>query len=71
MIALGNGLPEDLDHLEKISQTMMDASFCPLGQTAPSVLSQALKKYHQEFIEHIHNNNCPAGVCNMNFTEED
>ena len=71
MIATGNGLPEDLDHLEKISQTMMDSSFCPLGQTAPSVLKQALKKYHQEFIEHIHNNNCPAGVCNMNFTEED
>ncbi|MCK5848766.1 MAG: NADH-quinone oxidoreductase subunit NuoF [Caldisericia bacterium] len=71
MISYGYGLPEDLEKLERIANTMMETSFCPLGQTAPSVLLQALKKFRGEFLAHIDENICPAGVCEINFVEEE
>jgi NADH-quinone oxidoreductase subunit F/NADP-reducing hydrogenase subunit HndC len=71
MISYGYGLPEDLEKIERIANTMMETSFCPLGQTAPSVLLQALKKFRGEFLAHIDENTCPAGVCEINFVEEE
>ena len=49
----GEGKPGDLEFLESLGQTLMDASFCPLGQTAPSPLLSLLKHFRQEFEDHI------------------
>jgi NADH-quinone oxidoreductase subunit F len=43
---------------------MMDASFCPLGQTAPAPLFSLLKHFRQEFEAHL-SGKCQAGVCSL------
>ena len=43
---------------------MMDASFCPLGQTAAAPLFSLLKNFRQEFEDHI-SGKCRAGVCRV------
>ncbi|AEB08936.1 NADH-quinone oxidoreductase subunit NuoF [Desulfobacca acetoxidans] len=60
----GKGQPGDLDFLERLGKTMMDASFCPLGQTAPAPLFSLLKRFRQEFEDHIAGK-CTHGVCKM------
>ena len=60
----GKGQPGDLEFLERLGQTMMDASFCPLGQTAPAPLFSLLKNFRQEFEDHI-SGKCTAGVCRV------
>ena len=60
----GQGRPGDLEFLESLGQTMMEASFCPLGQTAPAPLFSLLKNFRQEFEDHI-SGKCRAGVCRV------
>jgi NADH:ubiquinone oxidoreductase subunit F (NADH-binding)/NADH:ubiquinone oxidoreductase subunit E len=60
----GQGQPGDLEFLESLGQTMMDASFCPLGQTAPAPLFSLLKHFRQEFEDHL-SGKCNHGVCKM------
>jgi NADH-quinone oxidoreductase subunit F len=64
-ITKGQGKMEDLDFLEGLAGVLIDASFCPLGQTAPSPLLSALKNFRQEFEEHIQEKKCRAGVCKL------
>ncbi|MFP3868607.1 MAG: NADH-ubiquinone oxidoreductase-F iron-sulfur binding region domain-containing protein [Desulfobacteraceae bacterium] len=49
----GRGQPGDLELLERLGKVMVDASFCPLGQTAPAPLMSLLKHFRQEFEDHI------------------
>ena len=51
--------------LERLAATLMDASFCPLGQSAPVPLLSALKHFRPEIEAHILEKKCPAGVCLM------
>jgi NADH:ubiquinone oxidoreductase subunit F (NADH-binding) len=69
-ITTGEGKIEDLTTLEDIAKTMMQASFCPLGQSAPNVLMQALKKFREEFLIHILDEDCPTCDCDMKYEEE-
>jgi NADH:ubiquinone oxidoreductase subunit F (NADH-binding) len=62
-ICKGVGKTEDLAFLEKLTATMMDASFCPLGQSAGVPLMSALKHFRPEIEAHIREKKCPAGVC--------
>lgn len=62
-ISSGDGKLEDLRNLETLGNTMAQASFCPLGQTAPNIMIQAIKKYRSEFEAHIVDKKCPANVC--------
>lgn len=62
-ICQGQGKEGDLEFLERLAATMIDASFCPLGQTAPGPLLSALKNFRPEFEAHIKEKRCPAGVC--------
>ncbi len=64
-ICQGQGTMADLEFMERLAATMMDASFCPLGQTAPSPMLSALKNFRQEFEEHINDKKCRAGVCKL------
>jgi NADH-quinone oxidoreductase subunit F len=64
-ITKGQGKMEDLDFLERLAGVLIDASFCPLGQTAPAPLLSAFKNFRQEFEEHILEKKCRAGVCKL------
>ncbi|MCX5891533.1 MAG: NADH-quinone oxidoreductase subunit NuoF [Deltaproteobacteria bacterium] len=64
-ICQGQGRMEDLDFLERLAGVMIDASFCPLGQTAGSPMLSAFKNFRQEFEEHIKEKKCRAGVCKL------
>jgi len=61
----GQGKPEDLAFLRRLAATMQDASFCPLGQTAPAPFLSALKHFGEEIEEHLKEKTCRAGVCSM------
>jgi NADH:ubiquinone oxidoreductase subunit F (NADH-binding)/NADH:ubiquinone oxidoreductase subunit E len=61
----GQGNPGDIAFLERLAATMQDASFCPLGQSAPIPFLSALKNFRQEIEEHLLEKTCRAGVCSF------
>lgn len=62
-ITSGNGEPEDLDKIEELSLHMKSSSLCALGQSAPNPVLSTIKYFKDEYIEHIVDKHCPAGVC--------
>jgi NADH:ubiquinone oxidoreductase subunit F (NADH-binding) len=56
---------DDLELLMSLCETVKEASLCGLGQTAPNPVLSTLKYFRHEYIEHIVNKRCPAGVCNI------
>ncbi len=62
-IIAGNGELEDLDKLEELSNYIKSASLCGLGQTAPNPVLSTLRYFRDEYIAHIVDKKCPAGVC--------
>jgi bidirectional [NiFe] hydrogenase diaphorase subunit len=61
----GTGTMKDLDLLVSLCQTIKETALCGLGQTAPNPVLSTLKYFRNEYIEHIVNKRCPAGVCDM------
>jgi len=59
----GNGEIEDIEKLEKLSNTIKSASVCGLGQTAPNPVLSTMKYFKDEYIAHIVDKKCPAGEC--------
>ena len=59
----GNGTMEDLDRMEELCNYIKANSQCGLGQTAPNPVLATLKFFKDEYIAHIQNKKCPAGVC--------
>ncbi|ACV64534.1 Respiratory-chain NADH dehydrogenase domain 51 kDa subunit [Desulfofarcimen acetoxidans DSM 771] len=62
-ITKGEGEMEDLRLLEELSQDIKVASLCGLGQTAPNPVLSTLRFFRDEYIAHIRDKHCPAGVC--------
>ncbi len=62
-ICEGYGKPEDLEMLEELSFTMIGGSLCALGTTAPNPVISTLRYFKEEYIAHIEEKKCPAGVC--------
>ena len=62
-ITSGNGEMEDLDKLEELAAYIKSASLCGLGQTAPNPVLSTLRYFRDEYIAHIRDKKCPAGVC--------
>ncbi|MFA6649147.1 MAG: NADH-quinone oxidoreductase subunit NuoF [Candidatus Izemoplasmatales bacterium] len=62
-ICAGNGTLEDLDLLESIANMVKDSSLCALGQTAPNPVLSTLTHFRDEYIAHVVDKVCPAGVC--------
>ena len=54
---------EDLDTLETLAKDVKDGSLCGLGKTAPNPVLSTLKYFRDEYIAHIQDKTCPAGVC--------
>ncbi|MBQ7296398.1 MAG: NADH-quinone oxidoreductase subunit NuoF [Clostridia bacterium] len=59
----GNATLEDLDKLEELCHYIKDNSLCGLGQTAPNPVLATLKFFRDEYIAHVVDKKCPAGVC--------
>lgn len=62
-ITKGNGTLEDLDKLEELCYYIKDNSLCGLGQTAPNPVLSTLRYFREEYIAHVVDKKCPAGVC--------
>lgn len=63
-ISEGRGTLEHLDLLEELAHVVADTTMCGLGQTAPNPVLSTLRYFRKEFIEHIIDKKCRAGVCN-------
>jgi NADP-reducing hydrogenase subunit HndC len=59
----GKGEMEDLDRMEELANYIKSASLCGLGQTAPNPVLSTLRYFRDEYIAHIVDKKCPAGVC--------
>ncbi|MBQ8897883.1 MAG: NADH-quinone oxidoreductase subunit NuoF [Clostridia bacterium] len=62
-ITSGNGTLEDIDKLEELCYYIKNNSLCALGQTAPNPVLSTLKYFRDEYIAHVVEKRCPAGVC--------
>lgn len=62
-ISEGRGTLEHLDLLEELAHVVADTTMCGLGQTAPNPVLSTLRYFREEFIEHIIDKKCRAGVC--------
>jgi len=62
-ITQGEGKLEDLDLIQDLSKTMADGSLCALGRLTPSPVTSTLRYFKDEYIAHIVDKRCPAGVC--------
>ncbi len=61
----GTGKTRDLNFLQRLAETMQDASFCPLGQSAVVPFLSAMQHFRQEIDEHVQGKTCRAGVCTL------
>ena len=59
----GNGTEEDLVNLEELAHSIMDASVCGLGQTAPNPVLSTMRFFGDEYREHVVDKKCRAGEC--------
>ena len=62
-IVAGKGEMKDLDLLEELALSVKEGSLCGLGKTAPNPVLSTLKYFRDEYIAHIKDKKCPAGVC--------
>ena len=62
-ITNGTGTLEDIDRLEKLCNNVKQSALCGLGQTAPNPILSTLRYFRDEYIAHVVDKKCPAGVC--------
>ena len=62
-IVKGKGEMKDIETLEELAVAVKDGSLCGLGKTAPNPVLSTLKYFRDEYIAHIQDKKCPAGVC--------
>ncbi len=59
----GKGTMDDIETLETLAKDVKEGSLCGLGKTAPNPVLSTLKYFRDEYIAHIQDKTCPAGVC--------
>ena len=62
-ICEGKGTLQDLDDLKNLALTIKDSALCGLGQTAPNPVLSTLDNFYDEYVAHVVDKKCPAGVC--------
>jgi ferredoxin len=62
-IVQGQGQEEDLELLEKLGRLVKETALCGLGNTAPNPVLTTLRYFRDEYLAHIRDKRCPAGVC--------
>ncbi len=62
-ITSGKGELEDIDKLEQLCVDIKKSSLCGLGQSAPNPILSTIKYFRDEYVAHVVDKKCPAGVC--------
>jgi NADH:ubiquinone oxidoreductase subunit F (NADH-binding)/NAD-dependent dihydropyrimidine dehydrogenase PreA subunit len=62
-ICEGKGKESDIEELEDLSELMVEGSLCALGGTAPNPVLSTLRYFKDEYIAHVKDKRCPAGIC--------
>ncbi|MBU2700980.1 NADH:ubiquinone oxidoreductase subunit F (NADH-binding) [Sporomusaceae bacterium BoRhaA] len=62
-ITEGKGTMEHLEDLKELGSIIKDASLCGLGQTSPNPILSTMNFFWDEYVAHVKDKNCPAGVC--------
>ncbi|MEA3391970.1 MAG: NADH-quinone oxidoreductase subunit NuoF [Candidatus Marinimicrobia bacterium] len=62
-IQAGKGEMEDIDTLQELAEQIIASSLCGLGKSAPNPVLSTLRYFKDEYLAHINDNKCPAGVC--------
>ena len=62
-ITSGKGEMEDIEKLKKLANGIKASALCGLGQTAPNPVLSTLRYFEDEYIAHVVDKKCPAGVC--------
>jgi len=62
-ITEGKGTLETLEELKQLCYDVKDTSLCGLGQTAPNPILSTFNKFYDEYVEHVIDKKCRAGVC--------
>lgn len=62
-ITEGEGKLDDIVLLEELAQVIIDTSLCQLGGSAPNPVLSTIRYFRQEYLAHILDKRCPAGVC--------
>jgi len=62
-ITEGRGQQGDIEVLQVLCDTMLDASLCALGKSAPNPVLSTIRHFRHEYDAHINEHRCPAGVC--------
>jgi NADH-quinone oxidoreductase subunit F len=62
-ISKGRGRLEQIPVLEELAETVQETSLCALGKTAPNPVISTLRYFREEYLAHILEKRCPAGVC--------
>lgn len=62
-ITRGQGTLADLDKMVELCEHIKSNSLCGLGQTAPNPVLSTLHYFRDEYVAHVVEKRCPAGVC--------
>jgi NADH:ubiquinone oxidoreductase subunit F (NADH-binding)/NAD-dependent dihydropyrimidine dehydrogenase PreA subunit len=62
-VSRGKAALDQLDLLEELAVAVQDTTLCGLGQTASNPVLSTLRYFRDEYVEHVQNGRCPAGVC--------
>ena len=62
-ICAGEGKADDISNIEKLLDVLENGSLCGLGKTAPNPVRSTLIHFRDEYLAHIEEKRCPAGVC--------
>ncbi len=62
-ITEGDGTEQDIELLDQLSKLIKISSLCGLGQSAPNPVLSTLRFFRDEYLAHVHEKRCPAGVC--------
>ena len=70
-IGKGQASPGDLELLQELCETVKATSLCGLGQAAPNPVLSTLRYFHDEYLAHIADHVCPAGLCEFEAKEQE
>ncbi len=66
----GKGTRADIDDLKSLAQAIQDGALCALGTSAPNPVLTTIRYFEDEYIAHVEDHKCPAGVCKSLITYE-
>ncbi len=67
-ICEGKATMETLSDLKELCVIIKDTALCGLGQTSPNPVLSTIKQFEDEYLAHILDKKCPAGVCSQLIT---